>query len=156
VSELTQLRRTQYDGKYLSDVRRKGKSRSKSIYLTTACRELLDHYLNMERVQDDVLGMQVPLFLPVGSEKFLTRQQVFAILKHIATEAHKHSPDNLIHLHPHKLRHTFGAEFRDKTGSDTETQQALGHVSSKFIGRYVRKSQEEREAVMEGIGEHLG
>ncbi|MEI6806437.1 MAG: hypothetical protein WCK49_08035 [Myxococcaceae bacterium] len=36
------------------------------------------------------------------------------------------------------------------------TQQGLGHVSTKFIGRYVHKTQEEREAVMEGIGNLLG
>lgn len=156
VSELTQLRRTQYDGKYLSDVRRKGKSRSKSIYLTTACRELLDGYLQHEHLLDDAQAICTPLFLPAALDSFLTRQQVFAVLKHIADEANKHSQDNAIHIHPHRLRHTFGAEFREKTGSDTETQQALGHVSTKFIGRYVRKTQEEREAVMEGIGNQLG
>lgn len=160
VSELTQLKRSQYDGKYLMDVRRKGKSRSKAIYLTIACRELLDHYINIERSKDDPeQNGHKGLFLPEGIERaqhFLTRQQVFAILNHIAKEAHKHSPEREIHLHPHKLRHTFGAEFREKTGSDTETQQALGHVSTKFIGRYVRKTQEEREAVLEEIGKHLG
>lgn len=160
VSELTQLKRSQYDGKYLIDVRRKGKSRSKAIYLTIACRELLDHYINIERSKDDPeQNSQKGLFLSAGVDRVehsLTRQQVFAILKHIATEAHKHSPEREIHLHPHKLRHTFGAEFREKTGSDTETQQALGHVSTKFIGRYVRKTQEEREAVLETIGMELG
>ena len=154
VSELTGLRYSQYGGKYLIDVRRKGKSRSKAIYLTTACRTALDDYLHKERLTDDPQNIHAPLFLPTSLEadSFLTRQQVFAVLKHIAAEAHKHSPDSAIHIHPHRLRHTFGSEFRKKTGSDTETQQALGHVSTKFIGRYVRKSQEEREAVMESIG----
>lgn len=155
VSELTQLRRSQYDGKYLTDVRRKGKSRSKAIYLPTTCRELLDGYLRQERLLDDQQASHLPLFLPAALDTFLTRQQVFAVLKHIADEANKHSSDNSIHIHPHRLRHTFGAEFREKTGSDTETQQALGHVSTKFIGRYVRKSQEERETIMEGIGKQL-
>lgn len=82
----------------------------------------------------------------------MTRRQIGAVLKHIADEASKHSPDNPIEIHPHRLRHTFGAEFREKSGSDTETQQALGHVSLKHVGRYVRKTQQEREEMMEEIG----
>lgn len=156
VSELTALKKTQYDGKYLLEVRRKGKSRSKAVYLPTACREMLDQYLNSERPVDDEAGTQLPLFLSSQSKSFLGRDQISRILLHIAQEANKHTLDNPIKIHPHKLRHTFGAEFRDKTGSDTETQQALGHVSLKYVGRYVRKTQEEREATLEKIGDQLG
>jgi site-specific recombinase XerD len=156
VSELTALKKSQYDGKYLLEVRRKGKSRSKAIYLPTACREMLDRYIDIERPQDDQHNTQAPLFLSSQSKSLLGRDQVFRILKHIAQEANKHTLDNPVEIHPHKLRHTFGAEFRDKTGSDTETQQALGHVSLKYVGRYVRRTQEEREATLERIGEQLG
>lgn len=155
VSELTALKRSQYDGKYLHEVNRKGKTRSKAIYLSTACRTSLDDYLNHERTQDDNSSDTPALLLSSKSQSFLGRDQVFRILAHIAEEANKHAKDNPIKIHPHKLRHTFGAEFRDKTGSDTETQQALGHVSLKYVGRYVRKTQEEREAILESIGERL-
>jgi site-specific recombinase XerD len=161
VSELTTLKASQYDGKYLSEVKRKGKGRSKSVYLPTTCRATVDDYLTHERAKDGNRNGEEERTDPTGA-LFLSsrglalgRDQVFRILTHIAEEANKHVKDNPIHIHPHKLRHTFGAEFRDKTGSDTETQQALGHVSLKYVGRYVRKAQEEREAVMETIGDLL-
>jgi site-specific recombinase XerD len=155
VSELTALELSQYRDKYLHDVKRKGKSRSKGLYLSSSCRTYLDDYLESERPRDDPNSQMIPLFLPVSGETSLTRQQVFAILKHIADEANKHSKDNPIEIHPHRLRHTFGAEFREKTGSDTETQQALGHVSLKYVGRYVRKTQQEREDMMEEIAKNF-
>jgi site-specific recombinase XerD len=152
VSELTMLELSQYRDKYLHEVKRKGKSRSKGLYLSSSCRVHLDDYLETERCRDDENNQMIPLFLSVAGEKFLARQQVSAILKHIADEANKHSKDKPIEIHPHRLRHTFGAEFRERTGSDTETQQALGHVSLKYVGRYVRKTQQEREETLEEIG----
>jgi integrase len=50
---------------------------------------------------------------------------------------------------PHRLRHTFGAKHREKSQSDSETAAALGHQSNKYVGRYARRTDEEREAVIE-------
>ncbi len=47
-------------------------------------------------------------------------------------------------LHPHQLRHTFGALYREASGSDTETAAALGHAGLQYVGRYVRKTDNER------------
>ncbi len=69
---------------------------------------------------------------------------------HIAEEDSKHKSDP-IEIHPHRLRHTFGAEMREKTGSDTETAALLGHAGRKHVGRYVRNTQAEREAILESI-----
>ncbi len=138
VSELVALRRDQYQGSYLVNVARKGKSRSKGLYLVAECRRQLDRYIETERHRDDSAGDALPLFLPTRKGRFMTRQLVFHVLRHIAEEASKHQK-TAIEIHPHRLRHTFGAEYRDKTGSDTETAAALGHTGLQYVGRYVRK-----------------
>jgi site-specific recombinase XerD len=151
VSELVALKRDQYQESYLVNVARKGKSRSKGLYLVAECRKHLDVYLAAERPLDDVDGDAVPLFLPArraGARQFMTRQLVAHLLTHIAQEANKHAKQN-IRVHPHQLRHTFGAEYRHKSGSDTETAAALGHTGLQYVGRYVRRSQDERESVLE-------
>lgn len=73
----------------------------------------------------------------------------------LGQEADKHS-GQIIAVHPHRLRHTFGAEHKDKSGSDTETASALGHASLRYVGRYVRKSDTEGEAALESIFSPVG
>ena len=148
VSELVALKREQYQGNYLVNVARKGKSRSKGPYLVAECRKLLDRYLETERHRDDPEGVALPLFLPTHKGHFMTRQLVYHVLRHIAQEASKHQKA-VIEIHPHRLRHTFGSEYRDKTGSDTETAAALGHTGLQYVGRYVRRSRDERETALE-------
>ena len=41
--------------------------------------------------------------------------------------------------------------MRDRTGSDTETAAALGHSGLAYVGRYARRSNEEREATLEQL-----
>ncbi len=113
VSELCALRLSQYDGTYLRNPRRKGKSRTKKFYLNSECRRLLDDYLETERREDREHGAADLLFAPYGSNAPLTRQSVTNILDHLAEEANKRRKVNKIHIHPHKLRHTFGSEVRE-------------------------------------------
>ena len=150
VSELVVLKRAQYDGKYLLNVRRKGKNRSKQLYVALDCRRQLDDYLESERLRDDKENKSEWLLLPSTGKGTLTRRQIQKILIHLAEEANKHREDK-IEIHPHRLRHTFGAEIREKTGSDTETAALLGHAGLKYVGRYVRNTQEEREAILDSI-----
>ena len=158
VSEMTGLRRSQYQDGYLLEVARKGKSRSRGVYVPAACRKLLDDYLEHERPRDAGQGAtplpaaddSLGLFLASGAPEPMARQHVNRALQHLAREASKHR-DGTIALHPHRLRHTFGAEYREKTGSDTETATALGHAGLQHVGRYVRRSAEEREAIVERL-----
>lgn len=149
VSELVQLTRDQYDGRYLVNVRRKGRSRTKGLYVSADCRVLLDDYLVAERPQDAGPGAEGALFAALDSSRALNRRQVAKILERIADVANEFRHREAIHIHPHRLRHTFGAEYRERTGSDTETAAALGHVGLGYVGRYVRKTQEERERVLD-------
>jgi integrase/recombinase XerD len=149
VSELVQLTRDQYDGRYLVNVRRKGRSRTKGMYVSADCRVLLEDYLVAERPRDAGQGKEGALFAALDSSRPLNRRQVAKILERIADVANEFHHRDAIHIHPHRLRHTFGAEYRDRTGSDTETAAALGHVGLGYVGRYVRKTQEERERVLD-------
>jgi len=149
VSELCQLRLEQYDGKYLQRLKRKG-NKYQNVYLNSSCRAAVDDYLDgEERQRDDPDEDLEPLFLSTRRGR-LNRSQVNRVVDHIAQEVNKHRKgDEKIRVHPHQLRHTFGAIYREKTGSDTETAAVLGHTGLKYVGRYVRKTQAEREQVLE-------
>jgi hypothetical protein len=47
------------------------------------------------------------------------------------------------------IRHTFGSDIREKTGSDSETARLLGHTSIKYVGRYTRATDQERAELLE-------
>jgi site-specific recombinase XerD len=150
VSELVQLTCNQYDGRYLKNVKRKGLARTKEMYVSADCRKLLDDYLSRERIQDASTEKgHGALFAVSGTDRHLNRRHVATLLDRIAAQASSHAGAETIHIHPHRLRHTFGAEYRQKTGSDTETAAALGHVGLGYVGRYVRKTQEEREKLLD-------
>lgn len=152
VSELVDLRRDQYDGRYLLNVRRKGKARSREVYLSAECRRLLDDYLQRERPRDAGKGSAAgALFVGNASDKPLTRRMVAVVLERLAATACKMDGGAALHVHPHRLRHTFGTEYRERSGSDTETATALGHTSLDYVGRYVRRTRQERERIFDEI-----
>lgn len=151
-SELCALTLEQYDGKHLEWVQRKGRNRTRALYISKECRTHLDAYLKAERPLDDPGGKKPWLFLVPNSDKPLSRMSVWRILLKLAQEATKHSKGE-IKIHPHRLRHTFGAEVREKTGSDSETAVLLGHTSIKYVGRYARRTEKEREEVLDSLGQ---
>ena len=150
VSELIALKRSQYDGRYLRDVKRKGRGRTRGLYIVSETRRHLDEYIESERKQDDSKSCHAPLFIANAKGGEMRRQRIRQGLVKLGQEAGKYSGEVII-VHPHRLRHTFGAEYREKTGSDTETASALGHASLKYVGRYVRKTDAERELALEAV-----
>jgi site-specific recombinase XerD len=147
VSELVALERAQYDGRYLRGVGRKGR-RVQDVFVAKEARDALDDYLAHERALDAV-GQGGALLLGSGGEA-LDRRQVHRLLNKLAADASKYREQPL-RVHPHQLRHSFGWRVRQKTGSDTETAALLGHTGLKYVGRYARNSQAEREAVLESL-----
>ncbi len=153
VSEVVVLRRDQYDGQHLVQVRRKGRSRSRSIYLCLPCRQHLDAYLEHERPGDACLTVNIaddgakPLFVSAKSGGFLDRRRMGRLLARLAQEAS--TDDRSVTVHPHRLRHTFGSIYREASGSDAETAAALGHAGLQYVGRYTRKAQSERDDLLE-------
>ena len=101
---------------------------------------MLDNYLTVERMRDtNDTKMEQALFLATRSGGYLVRGDLNEALKRIAQEANKHRDvSQPIHLHPHRLRHTFGALHRGASSSDSETAAALGHLSTKYVGRYAQ------------------
>jgi len=149
VTELVRLRLAQWDGKRFKNVRRKGNVRTKLLYLPPDGRKLLEAYLEGERPKDEANSDDDWLFLGSGGAG-LTRRQVHKVLVRLANEATKHGGH--IHVHPHRLRHTFGFEVRQRTKSDSETARLLGHQSDKYAGRYARSTQAERELLLDTLG----
>jgi integrase/recombinase XerC len=123
VTELVHLRRSQWDGKRFRNVQRKGNVRTKLLYVPPEGRRALEVYVEDERSIDAMVDSDW-LFLPSIGDGPLTRRQIHKILVHIANEATKHH--GVIHMHPHRLRHTFGFEVRERTKSDSETARMLG------------------------------
>lgn len=99
---------------------------------------------------DDPDNIKTPLVLPSRSSENITRTAVWRILVRLAEQTSTYSKDEL-KIHPHRLRHTFGFEVRKRTGSDTETAALLGHAGLKYVGRYVRRTDEEREKILEDL-----
>ncbi|MDJ0767023.1 MAG: tyrosine-type recombinase/integrase [Myxococcota bacterium] len=150
VSELCALHREQYDGSHLTNVKRKGRSRTRRLYLSKDCRRYLDDYLKTERPIDDPKGRREWLIVAPDATGMMNRSTVWRALTRLAEQATAHSKDDL-KIHPHRLRHTFGFEVRKRTGSDTETAALLGHSGLKYVGRYVRATDEEREAILDDL-----
>lgn len=147
ISELTGLMLDQWDGKRLHRVRRKGNVRSTVVYVHREARQYLADYLEHERSLDNHTSSF--LLLPHGGRGRLNRRTASRALVRIADEASKHG--DLIHLHPHRLRHTFGHELSRRGTPPTEIAAHLGHQSLKYVGRYVRSTQAEREAVLDAL-----
>ena len=150
VSELCALKMEQYDGTHLVNIKRKGRARTRKMYLSKDCRAYLDDYLETERPLDDPKGARDWLVLSSQGNAGIARATVWHIIKRLAEHASAHSPDQM-RVHPHRLRHTFGFEVRKRTGSDTETAALLGHAGLKYVGRYVRQTDEERKAILDDL-----
>jgi integrase/recombinase XerD len=146
VSELAALDRHQYRGKHFHDVKRKGKLRTAKTFLPTEAREALDAYLEHDR--GDQGG---PLFLTAAGTG-LTRQDIDWLLRGLAAQANATARDKSKHidLSAHTLRHTFLRKLAQERGVEF-AMQASGHASSKYIWRYVKPSDDQTEAALEGL-----
>lgn len=143
VSELLALDRHQYRGRAFVDVKRKGKVRTAKVFVPPEAREALDAFL----VTGPGGG---PLFTSRAGGR-LARQHVDRLLKQLAALANSRLPaGEQIRLSPHVLRHTFLRKVTQKHGVEF-AMEAAGHASSKYIWRYVRPSDEQKEAALEDL-----
>ena len=154
VSELVGLTLGQYTGKDFLRVRRKGQGTTPIVHVSCDCRATIDDYLSQERDRDAVTPQaHQPLFVATGSAvgQAIERRHIGRLLSIIVREVRKNHPDAPAHVHPHQLRHTFGAKHREMWGSDVETAAALGHTGIQHVARYTRKTDDERAAMVEGM-----
>ncbi len=150
VSEICGLDLLQYEDNHFKNVIRKGRARTNKIYVSKKCRALLDDYIQTERSEDVTTWARPRLFLPSTKSNVLGRLAVWRAFQKLSREASAHI-DGEMSIHPHQLRHTFGYEVRQRTGSDTETAALLGHAGLKYVGRYVRKTDEERAEILDDL-----
>jgi integrase/recombinase XerD len=149
VSELLSLRRDQYTGKHFVDLRRKGKVRTAKVFLSGEAREALDDYL-AENLSKKNQVCQGPLILSKSGDP-LARQHVDRLLRQLARHASsKLAKEEAIRLSAHVLRHTMLRRVTEKHGVQF-AMEAAGHASSKYIWRYVKPSDEQREKAMEEL-----
>jgi integrase/recombinase XerD len=149
VSELLSLRRDQYTGKHFVNLRRKGKVRTAKVFLPGEARDALDECLK-ENYSHENEKPRGPLF-PSKSGGPLARQHVDRLLRQLARHASsKLTKEDAIRLSAHVLRHTMLRRVTEKHGVQF-AMEAAGHASSKYIWRYVKPSDEQREKALEDL-----
>jgi len=81
----------------------------------------------------------------------LLRSQRDRFLKKVAAHANaKLPPDQHIHLHAHKLRHTSVKKVHDKKGP-LEAKKFSGHRCFKQLERYATSTTPEHEEMVDGL-----
>lgn len=145
VTELIEIDIDQYDGRYLINVQRKGKTVTPKIFLVKTVRAYLDDYIASER------GKKAgPLFQTRTGRRF-SIQQVDYVLKKQSGQANASLPTKEhIDAHPHLLRHSMLRRVREEKGVEYAIEYA-GHVSEKYIRRYTMPSERETEAALEEL-----
>jgi len=127
VSEVLNLDLDQYTDKHFTNVRRKGRKVSRTVFLAREAREALDAYLDRERGRE-----AGPLFRSVNGNR-LARQNVDAALKAIARQANSRlREDQHIRLHAHVLRHTCLRRAAEKHGVQY-AMELSGQSSERYI-----------------------
>jgi integrase/recombinase XerD len=145
VSELVSCDLSQYQGKHLQNVKRKGRKVSRSVFLPKDAREALERYIEKERGKEEG-----PLFM-TRNGNCLRREDVADILNGIAAQANATLPEGQrIRLTPHVLRHTMLRKVAEEHGVQY-AMELSGHTSSRYIWRYVKPPRERLEEVMEGL-----
>ena len=145
VSELLSLNLSHYEGKHFRNVRRKGKSVTRKVFLSKDAREALDAYIDGHRGRESG-----PLFCSASGQR-LVRQAVDGVLKAVAAQANATlPPEQHIHVSAHILRHTFLREVAGRYGVQYAKELA-GHTSDRYIWRYVQPSDDEKQEAVDGL-----
>lgn len=143
ISELLALNLAQWDGRYLCNVRRKGRVVTRRVFVASEASAMLEKYLDQVRVQEPGALFQS------RTGRRLLRQNANGVLKGLAAEA-SIGIDREIKLSAHVLRHTMLRRTAEMHGV-AYAKEVSGHVSDRYIWRYVKPSQEEQEQALEGL-----
>lgn len=155
-TEVANLDLHQYQGKYLQNVKCKGR-RIRAVFVPQEARSALNDYLSYERTPDDPNALRTPLLLlPARHGKSdacagrISRALVYRAVKRVTVAANQHLPaDQHIQASPHTLRHTKGHAIIQAGGHLGDVADALGHSSVTYAVLYARRPAEEREALLE-------
>jgi site-specific recombinase XerD len=142
--EIEGLEFSQYQTKYLKNVRGKGEH-YQDVYLSTDARYALDEYIKKER--DTNSG---PLFLTNRGGRMF-RQQVDRLLRRLAAHANaKLHIDENIHLHAHKLRHSGVKKVCDEHG-ELAAKRFSRHRGFAHLERYATQTRDGHESMVDNL-----
>jgi site-specific recombinase XerD len=145
VSELLSLDYAQYKGKHFVNVQRKGRMASRQVFLSKDGREALDRYIDEDR------GKGRGALFQTKNGNRLARQHADLALKKIAAQANATLPDGeKVEISAHVLRHTMLRKAAEKHGVQY-AKELSGHVSNRYIWRYVQPSVDEKEKALEEL-----
>lgn len=141
VASLCVLDRSSLDGKYLRGVPGKG-SRRQDHFLPAQAREALESWVTMRGNEEGALFWSF-------SKKRMDRSDVAQALRRIADQANVGVAESeRVRISPHMLRHTVAQELCDRHGESFAIEK-LGHSSSRYIRRYLKRPAEVEEKMLE-------
>jgi integrase/recombinase XerD len=144
ISETLRLTLDQFDGKYLRNVKRKGKRRD-DVYVSPEARAALADYFEHERGRGPG-----PLFQSRDGKPML-RKDADRYLKQIAGMANANVPEEEhVNLHAHLMRHTALKQAEQKFGR-AFAQKKSGNVGMQHIERYVQPADADYEEAMDKL-----
>jgi integrase/recombinase XerC len=166
--EIRYLKRGQIsdDFCWIKNVKTKGK-RFREVYVHDRLSLLLSEYL--QRCKSEITvkfpgslswnqneWSQVPVFVSthraslIKPESFsLAPKTLWRIISEIGKKASEFSSEDMPHLHPHKLRHTFAHGLLTTSNDIRLVAQALGHSDVRTTMRYTERSREELAKAIE-------
>lgn len=150
------------DRRWLKNVKTKGK-RFRNVYLDTEIRNLLEDYLVYreahlkERFEDTVpfnprLSLLVSTY---GAEQArpdsfaMSPKSIWGAIAGLGELASTLSPEAKIHIHPHRLRHTFAHGLLESSNDIRLVAQALGHSDIRTTMRYTERTEDQVAAAIE-------
>ncbi len=152
------------DNRWLKNVKTKGK-RFRNVYLDGEIRSLLEEYLVQRAVQleekfpaDPLIAKnpRVPLLVsvyravPERPETFaLSPKSIWGAIAAFGELASAATSEGKIHIHPHRLRHTFAHGLLESSNDIRLVAQALGHSDVRTTMRYTERSEEQVAAAIE-------
>lgn len=143
------------DGKWIKDVRTKGR-RYRSVYLSTRIQKELAEYLIAREealkkrfaTYNGRLNKRLPVFVSLYNA-VVDDPETFLMGSKTLWRAIRECGSG---LHPHKLRHTFALELLDSSGDVRLVAQALGHADVRTTMRYTERTAQEVALAVEKKG----
>ncbi len=154
------------DRSWIKNVKTKGK-RFRDVYVHAELRQILDHY--MEKSKSEVVikypgslswnqheWTLLPVFISthraslLQAESFsLAPKTLWRIISDFGKKAQSLHEEEMPHLHPHKLRHTFAHGLLNTSNDIRLVAQALGHSDVRTTMRYTERTKEELARAIE-------
>jgi site-specific recombinase XerD len=154
------------DRSWLMNVKTKGK-RFRDVYIHAELAPLFDDYISRSRAEivsrfpaslswNKNEWNTVPVFVSthraslLKPESFsLAPKTLWRVIAEFGKKARQMHEEDMPHIHPHKLRHTFAHGLLDASNDIRLVAQALGHSDVRTTMRYTERTKEELAKAIE-------